>query len=624
MAGLIAGIARFEPGPDLTPLARRLVRCLEAEASIGPPRWAHPGGASLMSAELVPEGGSRPTRSACSLQPCVAGDITLRDAVEPQALFDSLLGSSAGASLADIDADFAIAAWQPAGAGRKGRLLLARDIVGIRPLFYVVRDDWVAFCSLSLPLIRAGIATGEPNAATLAKIQLWNFDTGSQTFAKDVQRVPPAHVVEITARGVEARPYWRPRVTRPIASSADPRQLADQLRSHLDRAIRRRLPPSGPAATHLSGGLDSSTIAALAAEALAAEGRRIVGCFVEPEWRDDLHTVGGGPQVAALKQHHPNLDLARFETRSFASHLLAELRPDAPLPVDGSANHWEQTFAEAGRRGIPVVFSGFGGDETASFKGEGGMVEALLSGEIRAAMSLLRDLAAADRRPRWWVLGRELTARALPPQLRSRLRGLAGELPDVSHQFSRFLTPEGRRLAKTRRRPWTARAHRRDLLVDGRLAQNAEILATNAARHGVAVAFPFLDREVIEFTLRLPPTVFCRDGTRRWILRQAMEDRLPDMIRTRTRKLPMDNTSLHSLAASREAMLREVDRLEGAPAGRVFDIAALRGAIAALPTEGEARRQTNDRARQGDQPDVLPAILSRAFLLARFLGDAPR
>ena len=204
--------------------------------------------------------------------------------------------------------DYAFALWDSV----RRRLLLGRDPLGQRPLHYHKSDEFFAVASMpkglhSLPDVPC-VADERQIAEYLSTLPL----TGTRTFYREVERVQPGHIVEITTSGRPvAQRYWRPRRRTIQLRRAD--DYRDALRELLDQAVRCRLRGTDHVAAHLSGGLDSSAVAATAARLLAPCGGKVTAFtsvpregYKGPAPRNRI--IDEGPHAALTAALYPNIE----------------------------------------------------------------------------------------------------------------------------------------------------------------------------------------------------------------------------------------------------------------------------------------------------------------------------
>ena len=442
-----------------------------------------------------------------------------------------------------LDGMFAFAVWDEA----RGRMLLARDRVGKKPLYWTVQAGRFAFASeikalLALPWISSGM---DPEA--LPYYLAYGYVPAPRTFYRGVWKLPPATALVVTASGrdgagVEAddgggragRRYWSVRWSsgRMRAEEARPR-----LRTLLGDAVERRLVADVPLGAFLSGGIDSTVIVGLM-RARGVERPRTfsIGFADDPKYDET--------RWARLAAERFGTEHTEFVVEADALDLIDELVEAYDEPFGDSSAIPTHVVSRLAREHVTVALTGDGGDE-------------LFAGYPR-----FLGMVLAERTPRALARAGELGARVLPhhPSFRhpvrraerflraaalpaeERLLRWIGFLPEVE----RFLRPEARggvdrrALLESFRRPWDAHAGESPLA--RALATNfqtylAEDLMVKADRcsmaHGLELRSPLLDTAVIEFAASLPDHLRIRRGRLKWLLKTAFADLLPPEIRRR-------------------------------------------------------------------------------------------
>ena len=171
---------------------------------------------------------------------------------------------------------------------------------------------------------------------------------------------------------------------------------------------------------------------------------------------------------------------------------------------------------------------------------------------------------------------------------------------------------------KNRLGPNTQR-NRQALLNNGSITVGLELLARQAARHGTSYAFPFLDRDLMDFALRLPTEVLRVDGVGRWIFREAMDGILPESVRTNTQRLPLSPCMVLEAAEDR-ADFRNTLRLLRENADLPFDLDRIEQAIDELPDPGKQIDEVNKCAARSKIPDEGAALFTLPLFLGRYLA----
>lgn len=379
-----------------------------------------------------------------------------------------------------LEGDFAFVVWDP----RAQRLYAARDRTGIRPLFYASGPGRLdAAGSLRAVLaLRGGAPELEPEAFTA---HLARARAPGATIWRGIERLPPGSWLSRDRHGLRVERYWTAAPRHPGCRTLP--EWGEAAREILGRAVADRVRGAARAGVLVSGGLDSSALTVLAARHLGAG--RLAGCASVP--------AGATP----FPDERPLLDALE---RRCARLVIERLPPPCPDPFDRAVlepqfeRHRRPTnpffymdralLGALAARGATVVLSGFWGDGTLSYRGDG------------------------------WLAG--LLARRSP----GRALGIALALRRRGEPLAPLL--RARALEATLRRV-TATGF--SAVEDG---------VVEAAGAGIDLAFPFLDRRVVELALAAPPELFVAGGRRRALLREAMQGLLPEAIRQRTTKTP--------------------------------------------------------------------------------------
>ena len=435
--------------------------------------------------------------------------------------------------------DYAFALWD----ARRRILFCARDHVGARPFYYARAGERFVFAS-AVPAVLA--APGVPDrldddfvAAHLTHIGL---DTTTHTFFAAVRKLPPGHALTVTGDGrLRTERYWRPEDVPRVRPASDD-ACAQECLELCARAVRDRLRGSGPVGAHLSGGLDSSGVAVLAARELRRQGRAAPLAFT---WLPDL---GGG---APKPEHEPEYALVDAVARQEGlrtlhcglgpGDVLAMLRRDGALPGVHVHLNEEAVQRRAEALGVRVLLSGWGGDQGGvSFGGFRGWPEhLLLTGRWLELIAYLRrsHKGRSFRRLARVVLG--LVHPELPRDVRGWLRGRRrqGRAPDGRRWL---IAPAYRRRGKRfepkfSRRLGTRRTQLR-MLRGGSVSERMEGWAASGAARGIEYRYPLLDRRVLEFALGLPPEQFRHGKLGRWLMRRAFDPVLPPEVCRHTSK----------------------------------------------------------------------------------------
>jgi asparagine synthase (glutamine-hydrolysing) len=416
---------------------------------------------------------------------------------------------------------FAVAIWD----AKQRRLLLARDAFGIKPLYYRETAEGLEFASELRALPRGGI-----DFDALEAFLAFNSIPGPYSIFRDVRKLPPGHLLVWENGAARITRYARP---APVAAERvrreDEDELAEELRARLRDSVRAHLIADVPVGVLLSGGVDSSVLAALAAQ----------------ESSEAVHTFSIGFEERSFDE----LDDARAVARLYGTqHEELVLRPDAALLLPALADAFDEPFAdssalptylvsELASAHVKVALSGEGGDEL--FGGYYTYAADLLALRIGRLASLARPLverlpsssrkASFDYKAKRFVRGAGLPPlerhhswkEIFSPDARAELLGRRSSFDPVELLRARYPETEGSELL--------ARLQDVDLgvyLVDDLLVKTDRA----SMAHSLEARVPYLDPLVAGLALALPTRLKVSGLRKKRLLRKAAAPLLPRRI----------------------------------------------------------------------------------------------
>src|SRR5260221_3866231 len=432
-----------------------------------------------------------------------------------------------------LDGMFAFALWY----SRKKRLLVARDRVGKKPLYYHDGPGLFAFASEVKALLAHPSVPRELDPAALPLYLTYGYVPTPGTHYRGIRALPPAHYLVATAQGTESPvPYWNLRFRD--GEVGDDREAAERLRTLLEQAVERRLVADRPPRAFLSGGLDSSSVVACMARAAGGRVRTFtIGFAGHPE-----HDATPHSRVVA---QHFGTDHTEFVVEPKALALIDRLVWHHDGPFGDSSAVPMYLLSELTRTRVTVALGGDGGDE-------------VFAGYLR-----LYGGAVSERIPSWAFAVARATLDLLP-EPRDRKHPLrfakrfaeAGQLP-LAERYLRWQSYFAEGLGSLLRPEWAPHAERGLVLASieeglkhgGGQSALARLLQLNfetyllddllvkadrmTMAHGLEARSPFLDTALIEFGASLPDRLRMRLGKGKLLLRRAMKDVLPPAILTR-------------------------------------------------------------------------------------------
>lgn len=492
------------------------------------------------------------------------------------------------AALDRIVGDFAFAWWDPS----RRRLLLARDFLGQRPLHYHHGRGLFAFASMPKGLHALPQVPRAANAQAAADFLAHIPETGDESFFEGVAKVPPGHVVRIDPAGMTTRRTWTPDLSPLRLPSAA--AYAEGLRERLDVAVASRLRGAdGRVAAHLSGGLDSASVAATAARLLDDAGHVTAYTSVPREgFAGGRRLVDEGPLAAGVAAFYPNMEHVRI--RAGATSPLDALGRNAFLyerPYLNLCNGvWIDAINDdAKRRGLHVMLTGSAGNAGFSFDGMPRFAELLRGGRLPA---LAREAVLALRRG---TGGGTIAAATIGPFLPhgiwsaiNRVRGRGDDL--ASYSAIRPAAADAALAARAAARGVDFGYRPRRDAREGQMWLLGRVDFGNYNKGqlggwGLDVRDPTADRRLVEYCLRVPADQYLSDGVPRALARRAMTDRLPDAITRETRKGYQGADWYEGLSAARDQLRAEIAGIARDPAAaRLIDVDRLARLVDDWPT----------------------------------------
>ena len=442
--------------------------------------------------------------------------------------------------------DFAVAIWD----GLARRLVLARDTMAMRPLFYRVEAQRLLVASEVKQILAAPSVPHAPSERMLVSRLAGMTPLAGWTFYEGVRRVPPGVTLVVDGGTRRLRRHWRPTRTLPRTARST-EEHAEALRQTLGEAVRDRLQAATAPGLLLSGGLDSTSIAGLAGRLREQDGAALPVLQTISFAHDEL-TEADERDVSdqvVTRYGLPNLHLPADAAWPLAGY--PEHGPDLDAPDRFRSHVLQHAAVDAARRqGITVLMTGQRGDSMVGDQIVDYVARLLDPGPL----AVWRDLRAhsagtgeslglvANR-----YLLRRIPAAVWPPEraseLRTRLRRFAGrEAQGVAPWVSRDalvrlgLFEAARRAAPASDLRQEARRRRHRAILDDSVARNAEALERQYAASGVRYADPWADLRLADLVLAMRQHELTPGGESKALVRKAMRGVLPEEARLAARK----------------------------------------------------------------------------------------
>lgn len=397
-------------------------------------------------------------------------------------------------------------------------VLLVRDPLGAVPLHFGWADGELV-ADADLAFVRDRCWRGGLDADILDRMQLQAPAPEHRTVFPGVLQVPPGTIVRIRERRIRVERYFVPATLRPRRMSVA--EAKESLRAALQSAVADAIGSSGaaPIAAHVSGGLDSSMVAALAQRELRAQSRRLETGF---SWIGaDVTSASGEPtELTPANQVAEALGVP-LECITGSDLAKSWLIGADPLlfPAWGTPTYEAVVAERAHRAGVGVILSGWGGDEYASSGGRQPYGWHLRGGQVGVALTQPRAETAVHRRGLVGAVGSALLAPGRSRwgrATREPVRDWRERNPQAHREYLRLFRPGA-----------PPHVRQRLLLQLGYLQRRMAVWWLIGRRFGVQYRYPLLDRRVVVAARQLPPSMFRRNGHSRWIVRELLREVLP-------------------------------------------------------------------------------------------------
>jgi len=495
---------------------------------------------------------------------------------------------------------YAFAIWDT----RSQTLFAARSAIVAPSLFYFTTPRIFAFATAPSGLHALPFFPRALDEAGLAHLLTGLGGGPDTTIYRDVLFLPTGHWLLANRDGVTVECFWRPDLTQQIRFGRDEEYL-EAFRHLFDRVVSDHLSSTTPVAVQMSGGLDSSAVAAVAARLLAARGQQLTAFTEVPRAGFAFTHFKGAyadetPFVQATAAMHPNLalNLMRTDGQNFLNGLDA-MFAYLERPFRNTSNRvWiEAILAAASRHGARVLLDGLQGNLTMSWNGGGWLAELLHKREWGKAMGSLSALAQA---------------RGIQPALRAVIsQGIVSHLPDglwlTAHRLRRQKVgaPDSWQsqsainpiFAAAQRVPELAWDRKHTLRfrpsADTRRARYEALttqdfgayISAYRAMFGVDMRSPTADVRLAEFCLALPEEQHWRAGESRALVRRAMAGQLPPAVLANRERGLQAADWFERLLGAQDQVGAELARLERSDlAQRVLDLPKMRRLFEHLPT----------------------------------------
>ncbi len=452
--------------------------------------------------------------------------------------------------------EITLAAWRP----QNNSLSLIRLSLTASPIFFIAQDKVFAFSTKLSSLLALPFVSNDLNEPAICRNLCFDASApADETYYSVIRRLPAAHRLTVERGQVSIQPipkFLSQRATEVKPTGEQDSDHAEMIRSLLIEAVERRIDPGKTIAVHLSGGLDSSAIACIAARYLKLQGRRLIAlCSVLPRGHigpeTDEHSF-----IEAVLAQEDNIDPVWVEAPADEDPFAALPRwfENIQEPPFNNVTHIEMLLGEAGRaHGVEIVLSGFGGDFFISAPSEPTTSELLSAGRWRKAAANFFRRHLSRCKASLLSVGDMLRSLLSAPL--EKYTGAA-----VVEFINRIEKNEFRRPVSSLKSlsRLSLRDNMRFLLEPGRLERSVpQTIQVYQELFHQDLRFPLLDPKLIDAVMELDEAEFRRGGESRGLMRWAITGIVPEKIRQRPDKGPAFDPALASHCAKAGPALRQ-------------------------------------------------------------------
>ena len=509
------------------------------------------------------------------------------------------------------------------------QLICARDQMGLRVLHYHHSANRFAAATVPEALFALGgvprILNKDKIGDTLVKRGL----NGETTYYQEINRVIPGCFVRVGSRRISKERYWYPEKIPTICLKKDA-DYVEEFQGRLDEAVKAMLRSREVPCATITGGLDSSSISVIAADFLAATGKKLntftavpEDGFIRPDTRGNYFDER--PYVLQIEKYNQNL-IPHFIPPSkgpILEQIAAQIRLGGAPSGSILNGLWIMDIYSAARSaGHNVMLVGELGNLTMSYHGRGVFAELLRTGRL---LRLFNEIRYSGYQ--WQKMLRQWTVSPfIPAAIFSKYKQWRRSNEEPWYNFSAihpvFANKSGV-ISRAAREylPFDAPPHRVNRLARindfNCYSETADWYVRLRASFGIDTRAPAWDRRVVEFCIGIPEDQYLRNGCDRWLIRRAMKGRLPDTVLYKKKYGGQAVDWFPRLARERERIADEFRRLS--TVAEVPSIIDLERVAANL--QGWPDHQPSDLDPRYDFLAVaIPQALGAAYFIEDVLG----
>lgn len=439
--------------------------------------------------------------------------------------------------------DFAFAIWDD----KKKQLFCARDHVGIKQFYYHLSDGLFLFGNDLKVLTQYPNISKEINDESVANyIVNHQLLSNTRTFFEAFEKLPPAHTLTISNKNMKKHCYWRlensPKVKLPNAEA-----YAKKLRELLEAAVYARMRSDYPITSHLSGGLDSSSIAVLAARKLKEKGQKLLAFnwLHEPEEGDDATQSewANSKMIAEMEgiEHH-------YVTLT-NDDMYKAIKENTVIFGNTTGGLFEKVVQKnVNKYRSRIILSGWGGDEFVTYHGQSYYSDILGKFEFKRLILEIKCIIKMKKlsvKSTFGFFYRKVIIPMIPTSLYCYFPKSICFKPYIPKPIKKVLHPLIMKKYKEKKilslQPkMTIKKHMLAYWKYAHIQSRCESWCSSSIEHKLEYRYPLLDKRILEFSLGVPPHYFVSNGIGRYVYKDATKDLFPKELVWKDYKLELN------------------------------------------------------------------------------------
>ncbi len=424
--------------------------------------------------------------------------------------------------------DFAFVIWDE----KKKQLFCARDHIGIKQFYYYLSNDLFIFSNdIEGVLAHPSVPKNYDDDIVATFLKDDGVHAERKTFFEKIKKLPAATTLTVSKLNITENIYWNIENV-PLIHYDSYQKYVDKLKELFDSAVEYRLRTVFPVASHLSGGIDSSPIAVLAARKLKKKKEKlyVFNWINVPEGNDlyEYEAWNFSRRVAEIEQNiiHKefNIDL-EFMIKQYENHNIL---------TKGTMFYWEEYYVQEAINdmGVRTLLSGWGGDELISYNGYSYISGLFSQGRIIEAFKyLFKEKKYLEYT--WSKFFKRTLKVILPSKIINQLNWKSQNLQDESNSYSLYTTDRFTKYIeahKNKEYPHVVgvRKNQHVMYKYGHLQNRIESWNLSAFSRKMEYRYPLLDKRIVEFAIGIPEEMFFPEkGKCRHLFKNAVSDLLP-------------------------------------------------------------------------------------------------